>query len=83
MEEQKPDITKVCEENGWGKYEYYVLKELERQANKQNEICQCLINIKTEIATLKTKASIWGALGGLVASLATIILAVALALLRS
>ncbi len=51
-------------ENGWGEWSKYVLKELERLNSCYDGINTQLGRVREEIATLKVKASIWGALGG-------------------
>jgi|ETNvirenome_6_85_1030632.scaffolds.fasta_scaffold03906_9 hypothetical protein len=57
--------------NGWGEYEKLVLNELER-LNKWSEsfakhVDEELTKTKVEIATLKVKAAMWGALAAAVA----------------
>jgi hypothetical protein len=52
--------------NGWSEWSKYVLKELERLNTCYEKLDSHLDKIATDIATLKVKASIWGAIGGIV-----------------
>lgn len=52
--------------NGWNEWSKYVLKELERLSDCYEGIRGDITDIKTEIATLKVKAGIWGAVGAMV-----------------
>jgi len=61
-------------QNGWGEYAKYVLKELERLNKSLDDLEQRLIDIqtkdlakiRTEIAMLKVKSGLWGAVAGMV-----------------
>lgn len=62
-------------ENGWNEWSKFVLKELERQSDCIDEVNKSIARlthdmnkrfeeVNIEIATLKVKAGLWGALGG-------------------
>ncbi len=59
-------------ENGWEEYKRLVLEELKTSKESRKEIKICLTNIKVEIAKLKVKSGIWGAIAGAIP--ATVIL---------
>lgn len=61
-------------DNGWREWSRYVLKELEHSRDSSDKLQQEIsalrmdfatqgIEIHTELATLKTKAGLWGAVG--------------------
>lgn len=52
--------------DGWNEWSRYVLRELERLNDCYEGVRQELSEIKTEIAMLKVKAGVWGAVGALV-----------------
>lgn len=58
------------EENSWHEWSMYVLKELERlneEVTKLRDGTQKrMMRISNEVAALKVKSGIWGALGGLI-----------------
>ena len=58
MENPKP--------NGWHEWSKHVLLELERLGKEQNETDDAMTSIKVEIAMLKVKSGVWGAIGGLI-----------------
>jgi hypothetical protein len=49
-------------QNGWAEYSIFVLDRLK----KIDEVEQCLIKVKVELAVLKTKIILFGAIGGFV-----------------
>lgn len=49
--------------NGWTQYQKLVLAELERHSDTLESLEKHLNRVEIEIATLKIRASIWGALG--------------------
>lgn len=51
---------------GWSRSEIHVNAELARLSDEINEMSSCLNSLKIEVATLKTKASIWGGIVGAV-----------------
>jgi len=52
--------------NGWNEWGKHVLRELERLDSNIDKINVRLIGIEKNIAGLKIKARMWGALGGAV-----------------
>lgn len=64
-EENKP--------NGWGEWGKYVLKELERLNDCYEEQLKLTQAIRTEIAVLKVKSSVFGAIAGLVPSVGVLV----------
>jgi len=50
-------------ENSWDQWAKYVLKELERLNEHYETLREEIGKIHTEIATLKAKAGLWGAIG--------------------
>lgn len=50
--------------NGWQEWSNYVLKELERLNDCYDKLDSSVQNIHTEIAMLKVKSGVWGAVGG-------------------
>ena len=57
--------------NGWGEYQKLVLNELERLNEQQEKINVKIDKLAIEIATLRVKAGMWGALAGTVPALVT------------
>jgi len=49
--------------NTWDEWRIHVLKELERLSKSDGKQGEILTTIAAEIATLKTKAGVWGAVG--------------------
>ena len=52
--------------NGWGEWGKHVLKELERLNECYERLHTDVAGIKTDIATLKVKSGMWGAIAGMV-----------------
>ncbi len=50
--------------NGWREWSKYVLKELERLNEYHDSIDKAQQKIVVEIAMLKVKSGVWGAIGG-------------------
>ena len=50
-------------EDGWDQWAKYVLKELERLNANYETLRKEVSKVHTEIATLKVKAGMWGAVG--------------------
>lgn len=50
-------------EDGWDQWAIYVLKELERLNAHYEALRKEVGKIHTEVATLKVKAGLWGAIG--------------------
>lgn len=53
-------------EDGWDQWAKFVLKELERLNTNYEALRKEVSKIHTEVATLKVKAGLWGALGAAV-----------------
>jgi len=66
LEQSQPTDSKHT--NGWNEYSRLVLAELERHNKLLEEYNKKLNVIQVEIAMLKVKAGIWGALGGVLAA---------------
>lgn len=56
----------MLEPNGWNEWSKYVLNHIEQQGITQKEIYNMLSDIKTDMAVLKLKASVWGAAAGMI-----------------
>ena len=54
------------EPNGWNEWSIYVLKELKRLNVNYEGLQKDVRSIHVEIATLKVKSGLWGAVGALV-----------------
>jgi len=52
-----------ADSDGWDQWAIYVLKELERLNIHYEALRKEVSSIRTEIATLKAKAGLWGAVG--------------------
>ena len=52
--------------DGWDQWAIYVLKELERLNAHYEALRREISAVHTEIATLKAKAGLWGAIGAAV-----------------
>ena len=52
--------------DGWDKYGVFILKELERLNTNYETLRTEVSKIYPEIATLRTKAGLWGAIGAAV-----------------
>jgi len=63
-------------ENGWNEWSKHVLAELMRLDNGQKEMNTTQNKILVEIAMLKVKAGVWGALAGLIPAGIAIVVAV-------
>lgn len=65
-------------EAGWSEYGKHVLAELERLNENISKLTDAYNQeskkIWTEIATLKTKAGLWGLMGGVLAVIPTIVI---------
>ena len=58
--------NKPNKQNGWNEWAYKVLGDIERLSTGQDSIQKRLTDIQIELATLKGKASIWGAIAGVI-----------------
>lgn len=52
--------------NSWTEYSKFILKELERLNNHFEMMDKQIQKLHIEIIMLKTKASVWGAMAGLI-----------------
>lgn len=53
-------------DDSWGEYRRLVLSELERIDRSLAIIHRDVSSIRSEVTTLKVKASVWGLMGGLI-----------------
>lgn len=56
----------MVDDNGFGEHKIYITKELQslhRKADKQGDL---LVKIQIQLATLKVKSGIWGAIAGMI-----------------
>ncbi len=61
------------EGNGWGEYSKLVLQKLQDHETLLKDINEALIQVRVEIAMLKVKSGVWGAMAGAVPSAIAII----------
>ena len=59
----------MTEPDGWKEWSKYVLLELERLNTCYNNLDAKVNKINVEIAMLKVKSGIWGALGGILVAI--------------
>jgi hypothetical protein len=52
----------------WGEYKKLFINEMERSAKWQEKVDESLTEIKVEIAMLKVKSAVWGAIAAIVLS---------------
>jgi hypothetical protein len=64
----------MAQDNGWNEWSKHVLAELERLNDCYNGVNGQLQKIHVEIAMLKVKSGIWGAIGGCIPLLITVIM---------
>lgn len=50
--------------DGWDEWRRYILKELERLNDNYSKLSDVSVNMRSEIAALKVRAGVWGAIGG-------------------
>ena len=55
----------MAQDNGWNEWSRHVLAELTRLNNCYDEINKSVSKIHVEIAMLKVKSGMWGAVGGI------------------
>lgn len=56
----------MAQDNGWNEWSKHVLAELERLNGCYDTISDSVNKIHVEIAMLKVKSGIWGAIGGFI-----------------
>lgn len=54
------------ETNGWNQHQIYVIKELERLNSNYELLSKEVQQVREDIATLKVKSGVWGAVGAAV-----------------
>ena len=64
--------------NGWTRWENFVIRKLDNHDDKLEEILCALQKFGSRIAVLEVKAGIWGLLAGILGTIATILIAMAL-----
>ena len=63
----------VTTENGWHEYQKLVISELKRLDATVRDVQKELSHIRTALAILRTRAVTWGALGGIVIWMLTLL----------
>jgi hypothetical protein len=58
----------LSDSNDWRDWSKFVIKGLESLNTRVDAITQDIINLRIELTTLKTKASLFGLFGGIIAS---------------
>lgn len=59
------DAPKIeVDTNGWDRWQKYVVNTLEDMKKGQDELYAEITDVRIEVAGLKVKAGIWGALAG-------------------
>jgi hypothetical protein len=69
-------------DNGWNEWGKYVLKMLEANQEEHGAMMSDLSEIKKEIAVLKIKAGVWGAVAGIIAGATPLLLVLLTLLIR-
>ncbi len=54
------------ENNGWAEHSIYVRKELTRLSDGQDCIVQKINDLRVQVAMLKVKSGVWGAVGAMI-----------------
>jgi hypothetical protein len=61
-------------ENGWSEYSKLVMSELDKHGDKLEKISEQMIRHGEELAQLRVKAGIWGAVSGTVVAIGSYIM---------
>ena len=61
-------------DNGWEQYQKLVLNELEKHGDRLEKMSEQMIKHGEELAQLKVKAGIWGAVSGTVVGIGSFIM---------
>jgi hypothetical protein len=61
-------------DNGWEQYQKLVLSELEKHGGRLEKMSEQMIKHGEELAQLKVKAGIWGAVSGAVVGIGSFIM---------
>ena len=64
----------MTDESSWNEWSRHVLAELERADQGIQRLVTVSNEIKIDIATLKVKASVWGAVSGIIVVLTSILI---------
>lgn len=56
----------TADQNGWSAYEKLVLSKLEALEQGLAETQEAVVLVRVDVATLKVKAGIWGAVAGVI-----------------
>ena len=59
-------VNERDDNNGWEEWRNHVLIELEKNSSQHEKIFEAIKETNTEIATLKVKSGVWGAIAGLI-----------------
>lgn len=59
--------------NGWDRYQIMVLEKLDGHDKLLEKINDQIVDVKVEIATLKVKAGVWGAVAGAIPTIAALL----------
>lgn len=65
------------EQEGWNAYRLLVMDTMTKSANQLETINKRLARIEADIAGLQVKSGIWGAIAGVIATLAILLVAFA------
>lgn len=68
MSEKSREIHIEDSENTWANHRIYVLSEIERATAKEAHFAEQLVELKTEIATLRTKMAIYISIAAFISS---------------
>lgn len=61
-------------DNGWNEYSKLVMSELEKHGDKLEKISEQLIRHGEELAQLRVKAGIWGAVSGTIVAIGSYVM---------
>lgn len=68
--------------DSWVKWCRHILIELQENKSNHREITRIMSEVQSDIAVLKYKSGLWGAVGGLISVLVTFVIAYAVGLLK-
>ena len=63
----------MAPDNGWNEYQRHVLAELKRLDSTLNQVQDEVAEIRLHVEVLRQKAVTWGALGGFIVWLTTVL----------
>jgi len=64
----------MTDSNGWNEYQKLVLHELHELNLKFDKNSQDIQNIREQVAKLKVKSGVWGAIGGMIPIIIALVL---------